>query len=92
MPEITVFPLRTMAYSCRAFTANSLKAAKPWRAFHSIGDELQMNRGLSIRHPVFTDVDLLLLDQTSYFGRCVCSGLFYGRVFNRLRYFRKVTT
>jgi hypothetical protein len=29
--------------------------------------------------PVFTDVDLLLLDQTSYFGRCLCSGLFYAR-------------
>ena len=30
---------------------------------------------------MFTDVDLLLLDQSSYFGRCVCSGLFYGRWF-----------
>ncbi len=27
--------------------------------------------------PVFTDVDLLLLDQTSYFSRCLCSGFFY---------------
>ena len=27
--------------------------------------------------PVFTDVDLSLLDPTSYFGRCLCSGLFY---------------
>ncbi|WP_300630469.1 hypothetical protein [Pseudomonas sp.] len=26
---------------------------------------------------VFTDVDLSLLDPTSYFGRCLCSGLFY---------------
>jgi hypothetical protein len=26
--------------------------------------------------PVFTDVDLLLLDQTSYFSRCLCSGFF----------------
>jgi len=25
---------------------------------------------------VFTDVDLLLLDQTSYFSRCLCSGFF----------------
>ncbi|WP_130925951.1 hypothetical protein [Pseudomonas cedrina] len=28
---------------------------------------------------VFTDVDLSLLDPTSYFGRCLCSGLFYAR-------------
>jgi hypothetical protein len=39
-----------------------------------ISDEL---KGPSNHRPVFTDVDLLLLDQTSYLGRCVCSGLFY---------------
>ncbi|MGK9417319.1 hypothetical protein ACSSUR_14400 [Pseudomonas cedrina] len=29
--------------------------------------------------PLFTDVDLSLLDPTSYFGRCLCSGLFYAK-------------
>jgi hypothetical protein len=46
MPEITISPLRPKAYSCRAFTANSLKADQ-WPVidpFHwrRISDELKI--------------------------------------------------
>jgi hypothetical protein len=62
--------LVTSGYSYRAFRANG---PLPQREEKPDSDGLMLFFNLL---PVFTDVDLSLLDLTSYFSRCLCSGFF----------------
>jgi hypothetical protein len=57
-------------YSCRAFRANG-----PLPQTEEKPDSNGLMSFFNLL-PVFTDVDLSLLDPTSYFSRCVCSGFF----------------